>query len=115
MKKINLCFLVVLTAITGCSQSSSQKKELNKKQIGGQCEGCEAIYEILISFEQLSSLLWLACWNDKGTRIAINGTVYNPDGTPAPGVILYIYHTDRSGRYPLNGNQTGWGKRHGHL
>jgi len=115
MKQKILTLLIAFIAISSCSQTSSQKKELNQKQIGGPCEGCDAIYENTIPFDQLSNLLWLPDWNDIGTKLAVNGTVYNPDGSPAPGVIIYIYHTDQTGRYPTKGNETGWGKRHGYL
>jgi protocatechuate 3,4-dioxygenase beta subunit len=35
-----------------------------------------------------------------GPRIAISGQVFRPDGTtPAAGVVMYVYHTRRDGRY----------------
>jgi protocatechuate 3,4-dioxygenase, beta subunit len=46
----------------------------------------------------------------------MSGVVYKADGkTPAPGVILYVYHTDQSGKYRTIGNETGWGRRHGSI
>ena len=83
--------------------------------IGGPCEGCEAIYESPVPFDSLKEMVWLPDWNPDEPRIAINGTVYNPDGTPAKNVIIYIYHTDQTGHYTANANETGWGKRHGSL
>jgi len=38
--------------------------------------------------------------SEKGERLQISGRVYKADGrTPAPGVILYVYHTDAQGYY----------------
>ena len=53
---------------------------------------------------------------EPGQRIRIHGVVYQPDGrTPAEDVLLYLYHTDAEGVYATRGNETGNGRRHGHL
>lgn len=39
-------------------------------------------------------------WKQDGQKILVTGTVYQPDGkTPAPGVIIYYYHTNTAGKY----------------
>jgi len=51
---------------------------------------------------------------DKGERMLISGTVYQPDGkTPAPNTLIYLYHTDVHGIYgrgsePRHGRYRGW-------
>jgi protocatechuate 3,4-dioxygenase, beta subunit len=41
---------------------------------------------------------------DKGEKMLISGTVYETDGkTPAPNVLIYLYHTDIEGFYGRNG------------
>jgi protocatechuate 3,4-dioxygenase beta subunit len=45
--------------------------------------------------------------------MSISGVVYEPDGSPAQGVVLFLYHTDASGLYsrpndPLNPRLHGW-------
>ncbi len=35
--------------------------------------------------------------------------------TPAEGVIIYLYHTDATGHYPVKQDSKGWEKRHGYL
>jgi protocatechuate 3,4-dioxygenase beta subunit len=114
MKKFIPLLLLLITNVA-CSQNTGTKKENAGPKVGGTCEGCEAIYESPVAFDSLSNLCWLPDWNDKGTKLAVNGVVYTSDGKPAAGVVIYIYHTDQTGIYPVKGNETGWGKRHGCL
>ncbi len=52
---------------------------------------------------------------DPGEPLSISGTIFKSDGkTPAAGVILYVYHTDKAGKYSPSAGQSN-GKRHGHL
>lgn len=115
MKKSILIFLAWALLLTVApAQGESQK--LTSKKIGGPCEGCEAIYESPVKFEQLSSSTILPNYNEAGTKIEISGIVYHRDGkTPAKDVVIYVYHTDQSGIYPTRGDEKGWGKRHGYL
>lgn len=108
-------FAVILISNIGCTQNSTKKASLNSIHVGGSCEGCEAIHESSVPFDSLKDLCWLPDWNDKGTKLAINGVVYKADGTPAPNVIIYVYHTDQAGVYPTKGDEKGWGKRHGYI
>lgn len=108
-----LCFALGLQSIscTGQTEITSASK---KKQVGGGCEGCEAIFEFgektLLSFDTLPG------FNTSELKLKITGTVFYQDGkSPANGVILYIYHTDRTGIYPKNGNESGWARRHGYI
>lgn len=114
MKKIIPLLLIFITH-GACSQNTAAKKDNTGPKVGGTCEGCEAIYECPVAFDSLSNLCWLPDWNDKGAKLAVNGVVYTNDGKPAAGVVIYIYHTDQTGKYPVKGNETGWGKRHGYL
>ena len=85
------------------------------KNVGGPCEGCEAIHESPVPFDKLEAVVKLpdATWNGK-KPLGISGIVYKADGkTPAPGVIIYIYHTDETGHYTAKADAKGWEKRHG--
>jgi protocatechuate 3,4-dioxygenase beta subunit len=115
MKQI-LLILLTLISLTGCSQSTNQKNKATQKEVGGGCEGCEAIYENPVPFEKLNHVDTLPDFNEQGPKIKISGIVYQSNGkTPAKDVVLYFYHTDQTGHYPRKGNETGWGKRHGYL
>lgn len=115
---MKLFFVLAITLVSNiaCTQSSTQKAvPANSPPVGGGCEGCQAIHESPVPFDSLKSSTWLPDWNDKGKRLAITGVVYKADGTPAANIILYVYHTDQTGRYPTRGDEKGWGKRHGYL
>lgn len=115
-------FFVLLTSVTMSSCQQSVKKPVAKDvKVGGNCEGCEAVYESPVAFDQLNEVDTLPDFNEEGPRIEISGTIYKPDGkTPAAGVILYVYHTDQKGLYSKKDDapslpQGGWGKRHGYI
>lgn len=121
MRSFQLLLIGCTLSLHGCSQTNSKstvdnKPAPNEVKVGGGCEGCEAIYESPVAFEQLNEVDTLPDFNDPGTTIEISGTIYHRDGkTPAKDVILYIYHTDQKGLYPRKGNEKGWAKRHGYI
>ncbi len=110
MKYAFLLSIGITFLLNSCAQPVSPANN-----IGGPCEGCEAIYESPVPFDKLDHLCWLPDWNGQGTKLAVNGIVYHPDGTPAADVTIYIYHTDQKGVYPTKGDEKGWAKRHGYL
>lgn len=91
-----------------------QEKGDKGKRVGGNCEGCGAIYEY--GRQTLDAVDTLPAFIENEPKIKVTGTVFKRDGkTPAENVIVYIYHTNRNGIYPTRGNETGWGKRHGFI
>ena len=84
-----------LFAFSACSQNSSHKETTDgnsKALIGGRCEGCAAVFESLVPFENLSWMDTLPDFNKPGPKMMINGVVYQADGkTPAPGPALFIF------------------------
>ena len=105
--------LIILTLLSISLAACAQEP---KKLVGGPCEGCEAIHESPIPFDQLPRSVTLPDFSDKGPRIEVSGIVYQRDGmTPASDVVLYVYHTNREGVYPTKGNEQGWAKRHGYI
>lgn len=81
------------------------------RDIGGGCEACDEMFD-----NMPSSITWesqISPKGEPGEAMEITGRILKPDGrTPAPGVILYVYHTDAKGEYSPGPNHKG---RHGHL
>lgn len=102
-------FIVALLFLTSTVQAQS-----TMSQIGGGCDGCEAINE-----GQPKTVNWrtaIASSAEKGEPLEITGVIYQQGGkTPAKNVILYIYHTDATGYYTPAAEATGFARRHGHL
>ncbi len=119
--KISIITLTIISlfSFSACSQNSSQQQNKNGEAIqnvGGRCEGCEAIYECPLPFENLNEVDTLPDFNDAGPKLEISGIIYQPDGkTPAAGIVMYVYHTDQKGVYPKKGGETGWAGRHGYI
>tara|TARA_R110002073_G_scaffold72537_1_gene177811 strand:+ start:854525 stop:855223 length:699 start_codon:yes stop_codon:yes gene_type:complete len=111
MKKA-IFLLIILASLTSCQ--SQTKKAQSNRHVGGPCEGCEAIFEY--GDKKLTSSDTLPDFQQNEPKIKIEGTIYEKDGkTPAPNVILYMYHTNRKGIYEKKGDEKGWGKRHGFI
>ena len=116
MKNFKFNFaLTLIIMLAACNESTSQRPNATA-HVGGRCEGCEAIYENKIPFDQLDHVDTLPGFDEAKDRILIMGTVYQRDGkTPAKDVVLYVYHTDHTGRYPQKSDEKGWARRHGYM
>lgn len=91
---ISLC-LLILQSCNGQNNSGTQKP------IGGSFENRDFIYygipEIINSTDTSPG------WKLKGEKLLLTGTVYKSDGkTVAPNVLLYYYHTNSDGIYPVD-------------
>lgn len=124
MKKQLICFAAITSLLfISCKQKTANSRQTKTPattnvRIGGGCEGCEAIYESSIPFDKLTdtdTLPGFEFLKDSIPVLLIQGVVYKPDGkTPAPGVVIYIYHTNQQGVYESRPTDTGWAKRHGY-
>lgn len=105
MKKIAVLLLLPTIALTACAQTKD-------RQVGGPCEACNLFYEDMP--KQMNASITIPPAGEPGEPLIVSGTIYHRDGkTPAPGVVLYVYHTDNAGYYsPPQGKK---GNRHGHL
>jgi len=82
--------------------------------VGGPCEGCESVFERLP--EEVPSSSRIAPTGEQGEPLVIQGRVTHRDGSPAPGTIIYAYHTDTEGIYPRDESLRGLAAyRHGRL
>jgi len=116
--KANLFIITLFILLTACNDnySQTQKRPGNDIKVGGECEGCEAIHETPVPFSKLSDVDTLEDFSRGINLLEVSGRVLKSDGkTPAAGIVLYIYHTDHAGIYPVRGNEKGWERRHGYL
>ena len=101
--------VLVLLAGQVCSQSPKGQEKI----VGGKCDACELMFEGMPNNPGWKTRL--SSPGEAGDPLIISGTIFQSDGkTPAPDVILYVYHTDATGRYTPSSKQTA-GKRHGRL
>lgn len=97
----------VLTAsipfLTNCISAQKPLSELDLIKRNAQAVGVEGMGAIDVP-ANVSSKTILFKEADKGEKMIISGTVFEPDGkTPAPNVLIYLYHTDIYGYYGKNG------------
>ena len=51
---------------------------------------------------------------ESGEPLIVSGTIYSPDGKkPLPGITLYVYQTDTTGRYSTSGGDNRGTRIHG--
>ncbi len=100
-QKYSAVFLVLIIFNTvSCNSQSKNSTKSNpaEKPVGGSLENREFVYsgiEKVISNTDTST-----GWPLQGQKLLLTGTVYQADGiTPAPGVLVYYYHTNTDGRY----------------
>lgn len=100
----SLLIMLPTIAVSSCSAQSGLPP----------CEWCGAIDAPPRS--ELTNVMIIPDDDEPGDRIVITGQVFETDGeTPAPGVLMYAYHTDINGIYRKDGDETGNGLRHGAL
>jgi protocatechuate 3,4-dioxygenase, beta subunit len=73
--------------------------------IGGPCQGCELVFVGMPP--QIESPSRIAPAGEPGATMVFEGTVRTLTGAPAPGIVVYAYHTDASGNYPPAATQHG--------
>ena len=121
MRLVTFFLFTCVSCLTACSQNKSKTvtKNLSSEKdliVGGNCEGCEGVYESPVAFTELNAIDTLPDFTEQGPKIEISGTVYHLDGkTPASDIIIYLYHTDQQGLYSKGTNETIWSKRHGYI
>jgi protocatechuate 3,4-dioxygenase beta subunit len=120
LKRASVFAVALPTGILlGCArpaqtQPTQAAQRETKPLVGGGCDGCELVYDGMPA--QLNPETRIAAASEPGEPLEVSGVIYQADGkTPAPGVILYLYHTDANGIYSPAPDATGGARRHGHL
>lgn len=96
---IALAFVLGALPLTGCDspRPDAPRPVPTQGAVGGGIDGPDGLQGVP------TELSWRDTspgWTQPGQRIKLVGTIYQPDGrTPAPGVVLYYYHTNTQGRY----------------
>lgn len=119
--KINYVYVFLLPFLLTCCSNKenayAQKANpsINKdKEVGGGCEGCD-LYKIGMP-SHLTEKTTIPEPQEVGEKLVIEGYIYQKDGkTPAPDIILYLYHTTNAGYYTPSPIQPQTSKRHGRL
>jgi protocatechuate 3,4-dioxygenase beta subunit len=110
---VNMKNLVFTTLACVMAISAYTQLKNSDRSVGDGCDGCDAMFDGMPS--KLDWQTKIAPPGEPGEPMTISGTIYQADGkTPAPGVILYLYHTDNKGIYSPAPNQKV-ALRHGHL
>ena len=94
--KIVTLFLGATALWVCCPFANAAEREKNYPATlsgGAPCGSCNAP-------EKLSWKTVIPPKNEPGEPLIITGKVFQPDGkTPAEGIVLWVYHTDRTGYY----------------
>ena len=84
------------------------------RTIADYCEDCDLMFEGIPN--RITAIDTSDGWNNEGQQLVIKGTIYKRDEqTPAPGTILYYYHTDKKGYYTPSNDTPQAARRHGYL
>ncbi|MGD8278636.1 MAG: hypothetical protein PVH00_11445 [Gemmatimonadota bacterium] len=104
----------ILTGTWSLLAQSGGQARSREPVIGGPCEGCEAVFQGLP--DSLATHARIAPPDEPGEPMRIAGTVFDRQGRPASGVIIYAYHTNARGVYPPEDRFRGLAAyRHGRL
>src|SRR5687767_3395640 len=80
-KKIFISILFIAGLFQTCAQKSESKKQ-GEKNVGGGCEGCEAVHEY--GSKKLTWVDTLPDFHEPGPKLEVSGTIFHKDGkTPA--------------------------------
>ncbi|MEL7005048.1 MAG: intradiol ring-cleavage dioxygenase [Bacteroidota bacterium] len=110
MKRYLGFYMLALVAVSCMGQSSTDLERI----VGGPCEDCEATLDYKVLNLTPTQIDTLPGFYKNNPKVKITGTVFQKDGkTPAPNILLYIYHVDRNGIYQPSDDPIGWEKRHG--
>lgn len=108
----SVALLTLVLGLVACVQSESKSQTRSNEPVVGGGEAMEAAFAGMP--RSLASRARIAPEGEPGMRLRLSGIVKNQDGSPAPGIIVYAYHTDRNGQYPRaetrHGRLRGWAK-----
>jgi protocatechuate 3,4-dioxygenase, beta subunit len=102
--------IIFFVPLLGCFTLQALAQQADRI-VGGRCEDCGLMFQNMP--KSLTSSATITTREEPGDPIEISGTVYMLDGkTPARGIVLYVYQTDKTGIYRRHGKD---GTAHGEL
>jgi len=87
-------FIVLLFSLLSIAVFAQTKEPV----VGLPCEGCEAVFDGRPT--ELHSRARITQKSEPGEPMIVVGRVFNANNQPQPGVIVYAYQTNSTGRYP---------------
>ena len=118
----SLSYFLPFILITAC-HSQPQPDSIENEEtvemrstdlVGGPFENGE--FDLIGLQAIISSIDTSPGWDQPGQKLLVRGILYREDGkTPAPGILLYYYHTDIHGYYPSNEELDPGVVRHGYI
>lgn len=97
-KKVSDSSSSTSTSLSSSSTAVANTNDPGDQNVGGPFENSDYIYQQMPV--EISSIDTSPGWKEPGIKLLVTGTIYKQDSkTPAPGVILYYYHTNTEGKY----------------
>jgi protocatechuate 3,4-dioxygenase beta subunit len=94
----NISLYSLLILFIGCHDQLNKREEVNSLEVGGSFENAEYLYQNMP--RDIKSVDTSPGWKEPGIKLLVTGIVYKKDSkTPAPGIIIYYYQTNKDGRY----------------
>ncbi len=104
--------LLAAALAVACGARAERRAAVREPVVGLPCEGCELVFVGMP--EEIGPRERIAPADEPGEPLRIEGTVRDRRGRPAPGVVVYAYHTDARGVYPpaatRHGRLRGWAR-----
>lgn len=92
--------MIVCSFWATCTEQTKEITELSNKKQFAIAKVQSADFEYYDISKAISATDTSPGWDQTGQKILLTGIVYQDDGeTPAPGVLLYYYHTNTEGKY----------------
>lgn len=113
-----LSFVLIAACHSQPKPDSVEKEETvemhSTNLVGGPFENGE--FDLIGLPSTISSIDTSPGWNQPGQKLLVHGVIYREDEkTPAPGILLYYYHTDIHGYYAANEELDPRVVRHGYI
>ncbi len=104
------CLMALLLALSAYLSVAHAQEPI----VGLPCEGCEAVFDGMP--QELSSRARIGQPDEPGEPMLVTGRVFDAQGRPAGGVVIYAYQTNSKGIYPTSKASLGRpSHRHGVL